>query len=119
MGIPRCHKFSFLNYSTAFCKIQGEFHLHGGGESAIMKENSIRMQGVRKISGEKGSRCDSGATAITVFCVKQTHQPLNVKFEKARLWNLFRTISQETCLVCEKILFLGKRRMEDQMSDAA
>ena len=85
----------------------------------IMKENSIRMQGVRKISGEKGSRCDSGATAITVFCVKQTHQPLNVKFEKARLWNLFRTISQETCLVCEKILFLGKRRMEDQMSDAA
>ena len=49
----------------------------------IMKENSIRMQGVRKISGEKGSRCDSGATAITVFCDADA-DVIERKLEKAQ-----------------------------------
>jgi len=67
----------------------------------------------KSISGEKGSRCNSGATAITVFCVKQTHPPLNSRFEKARLQNVVHTISQETCLVSHNSLFLGKGRTED------
>jgi hypothetical protein len=48
------------------------------------------------LSGEKGSRSKSGATAITVFCQADA-KAIGRMPEKAQLHKKVQAISQETC----------------------